>query len=246
VNRRGDPVLARCAVLFLDLLGVRAMNASPRVAAHLVALDRAVKGMHRDFLGEASRYRAAFFSDTLVLAAPITAETDDAAELDGLVEQAAWLQNDLVMQGFFARGGLSVGKLHIGDHVVFGPALVEAYELESRAAVHPRIVLSRRAAECQRTLPETPMLISDDDGRVFVHYLSAVFDAPFEDYGPLLERHRDVVVERLASHRGDKPRWEKYRWLAEYHNAVVRRALPKAPGLLVPAPAMTWRFKAFA
>jgi hypothetical protein len=127
VNRRGTPVLVRCAVLFVDLLGVREMNASRRVATHLVTLDRAVSRMHRDFFGEASPYRAAFFSDTLVLAAPISGETDDATVVAGLVRQAAWLQNDLVAEGFFARGGLSLGRLHISDRVVFGPALVDVH-----------------------------------------------------------------------------------------------------------------------
>ena len=41
LTRSGRPVLVRCAVLFVDLLGVREMNMSERVAEHLVALHRA-------------------------------------------------------------------------------------------------------------------------------------------------------------------------------------------------------------
>jgi len=77
----GRPLLVRCAVLFVDLLGVREMNMSQHTARHLVALHRAVRIMHRDFLGEISPYRSAFFSDTLVLAAPIVRKTDDATEV---------------------------------------------------------------------------------------------------------------------------------------------------------------------
>ncbi len=240
----GRPLLVRCAVLFVDLLGVREMNMSQRAAGHLVALHNAVGVMHRDFFGESSRYRSAFFSDTLVLAAPIVRETDDATEVRALVRHARWLQNDLVAEGFFVRGGLSLGSLHFSDQVVFGPALVEAYDLESRAAVHPRIVLSLAAAESQRGKAGSSMLLCDDDGQTFVDYLGAVVDEP-DGRPSLLRGHRDTVVDRLHGTRRHKRRWEKYRWLAEYHNAVIRRRLPRARELLIEPAAMTWQFSAF-
>jgi hypothetical protein len=50
VTRRGTPKLVKCAVLFVDLLGVREMNRSPHAQEHLIALERAVTGMYRDYL----------------------------------------------------------------------------------------------------------------------------------------------------------------------------------------------------
>lgn len=244
MTRSGRPLLVRCAALFVDLLGVREMNMSERVAGHLVALHNAVSVMHRDFFGESSRYRSAFFSDTLVLAAPIVNGTDDATEIRALMRHARWLQNDLVAEGFFVRGGLSLGSLHVSDHVLFGPALVEAYDLESRAAVHPRILLSRAASETQRGTAGASMLICDDDGQTFIDYLGAAVDTPHEPTSTL-QFHRDTVVERLHRSRRHKRLWEKYRWLGEYHNAVVRTRLPKARELLIESPAMTWQFSSF-
>lgn len=61
-----------------------------------------------------------------------------------------------------------------------------------------------------------------------------------------LELHRDTVVERLYEHRTDKRSWEKYRWVAEYHNAVVARQLRGENRLLVPADETTWQFEPFA
>jgi len=61
----------------------------------------------------------------------------------------------------------------------------------------------------------------------------------------MLRFHRDTVVDRLHRSRASKRRWEKYRWLAEYHNAVVRRRIPRAGELLVATPAMTWQFTSF-
>jgi hypothetical protein len=57
-------------VLFVDLLGVSAMNRGPKqeVRANLIALERAVSAMYRDYLEPDSPWPAALFSDTLVLA----------------------------------------------------------------------------------------------------------------------------------------------------------------------------------
>jgi len=71
-----------------------------------------------------------------------------------------------------------------------------------------------------------------------------VFDEP-EDPLSVLRGHRDIVVDRLRTHRRSKRHWEKYRWLGEYHNAIVRRRLPKAGELLIASPARTWQFSSF-
>lgn len=243
VTRAGAPRLARCAVLFLDLLGVSAMNRGPArdVQRRLRDLDRAVTDMYRDYLSPASPLPAAFFSDALVLASPVGDDGDEAAVAE-LISHAALLQLNLATSDFFVRGGLSIGLFHIRDGLIFGPALVDAYELESRSAVNPRIVLSK-AAEKVAPRPST-LLNCDGDGCTFINYLDPLFD-DVEDPAVILEAHRDRVVARLG--RRDKKRvWEKYRWVAEYHNAFVRRELPEIDEALVPTDDMTWRFASFA
>ena len=81
-------------MLFLDLLGVRAMNRGSglRYAARLVELDLAIAGQYRHYFRPESPWPSAFFSDTLVLAAPIVEPDDEATARRGLVLQAAWLQ----------------------------------------------------------------------------------------------------------------------------------------------------------
>lgn len=244
MTRAGRPLFVRCAVLFVDLLGVREMNLSQRATGNLVALHSAVSFMHRAFLGEPSPYRSAFFSDTLVVAVPIVRETDDTTEVGNLMRHATWLQSALLAEGFFVRGGLTLGSLHVSDHALFGPALIEAYDLESRVAVHPRIVLSRAAAESQRGTADASMLLCDDDGQTFIDYLGAAVDNPHDPI-PVLQAHRDTVVERLHGSRRHKRRWEKYRWLGEYHNAVVRSRVPKTRELLIASVAMTSQFRSF-
>jgi hypothetical protein len=44
--------------------------------------------------------------------------------------------------GLLVRGGMSVGQLFHGDDVVFGEAMVTAYELECSVAKYPRVVVA--------------------------------------------------------------------------------------------------------
>jgi hypothetical protein len=44
--------------------------------------------------------------------------------------------------GFLVRGGATIGKLYHGRGVVFGEALVDAFQIESRTSIYPRVVLS--------------------------------------------------------------------------------------------------------
>jgi hypothetical protein len=43
--------------------------------------------------------------------------------------------------GFLVRGGVARGSLIHDDHIVFGPALNRAYELESKLAIYPRVLI---------------------------------------------------------------------------------------------------------
>lgn len=243
-------------MLFLDLLGVRAMNSSPEVDQHLRDLERAISRTYRNFLEPDSPWPAAFFSDTLVLVAPVLPVGEEESAIGGLVIQAAWLQLNLIEAGFFARGGLSVGLIHLREGLLFGPALADAYEAESSRAIHPRIVLSAGAVKSQEKdlqfyrspvdSPQNAMLLRDPDGEVFINYLGLVLDDPAEDPRPAFEVHRDAISERLGRHRANKPVWEKYRWTAEYHNWVCARRMPKERKLNVSVEDLTWEFSSFA
>jgi hypothetical protein len=234
------PRLKRCAVLFLDLLGVQAMTRGPRedVEQRLIALGDALAETFRQYAGPSAEFPAVFFSDTLVVATPAD---DPAVAVDVLVRDAVELQRALTLRGFFVRGGISLGLFHMSDGLIFGPALVEAYELESRHAVHPRIVLSK---EAELALPrDATRVMRDGDGRAFVNYLDQLLllvEGPEAE----IKAHRDAVTQRLADHRGDHRIWEKYRWAAEYHNAFVAQS--GMAGMSVDEDATAWRFARFA
>lgn len=234
----GRPRFVRSAVLFLDILGVSEMATDPaHNSERLVELDRVLRRTFRDFLAEDSPWPSALLSDSLVVADPTSQRSDAAFVLNEMLIQTAILQLQLAAGGFFARGALTIGDIHIHEGMVFGPALVDAYEEERGRALHPRVVLTDDACEVLRADMATysnpreshqaELLIGDQEGVVFIDYLRMLLD----ELDPIheLERHRTVVEEKLAAHRSDRRKWEKYRWVAEYHNHFCERTLSNGP-----------------
>jgi hypothetical protein len=82
----------------------------------------------------------------------------------------------LLQMGYATRGALVVGPLVHAGNRIFGPALVEAHEIESKVAKYPRLVLSGRALELAAALPRN-VLRKDIDGLSFLDVF-AVLDSP--------------------------------------------------------------------
>jgi hypothetical protein len=200
-------------------------------AENLIELDRVLRRTFHDFWAEESPLPAALLSDSMVVAAPTGPEVDDASALNEILVQSAILQLQLVGSGFFARGAMTIGALHIHDGIVFGPALVAAYQLEREQATNPRVVLNEEAREILRNdlgaysgaAPsiQSRLLLVDQDGVAFIDYLDFVLDEVDPDAG--LRIHRKAIEDKLAEHIGDRRKWEKYRWVADYHNQFCRR-----------------------
>src|SRR5438105_1445070 len=94
-----------------------------------------------------------------------------------IVEMYLKVAQDLVIStarraldiGMLVRGGVTIGKLYHSGGVVFGEALVDAYRLESRVAIYPRIAVSSRIYS---HLPNRERIAQDTDGIWYLKYLS--------------------------------------------------------------------------
>lgn len=164
------------------------------------------------------------FSDSVVLSA--IADTQDSFEMLlqlmlGIVDIA--YNNGVVVRGGIARGGLIHDK-----EMVVGPAMVDAYLLESKKAVYPRIIISEELknefdanlqeyVDSQPNLEEIPSYnkIFKQDGEDGIWYMDYVDpDEAFitmrtkEDYIYALK----YIVKKGLSNSDPKVR-EKYEWL---------------------------------
>jgi hypothetical protein len=168
------------------------------------------------------------FTDNIVIGWPI--DSDAEPEFGSAFSKLAMFQFEMAMNGFFIRGGLSVGPAYVDEISVFGSALTEAYLGESTLARDPRIVLTSSAVEVAKKhlkyyskpsdAPHSRDVLRDSDGQWFLNYLECVLIAE-DERGPFYEeflRHKKAIEEKLTAFKGCPSIWSKYAWVATYHN----------------------------
>ena len=65
------------------------------------------------------------------------------APFDEVLRSLTVIIQNIMNEGFFVRGGAVLGDIYVNDKGIFGPAAEKAYELESKHAKYPRIVLEQ-------------------------------------------------------------------------------------------------------
>lgn len=145
-------------VAFFDLLGWKASideaGDDPRRIARLAFQVRqfaSFVGLHSD-----EGVRMTTFSDNVVVSKPFA-----SGDIGWLLQGLAVNQLGAAMMGFWLRGGVTVGQIYHDEHIVFGPALNRAYELESRFANVPRFLID---PEIRSQLPtDTDYIALEED-----------------------------------------------------------------------------------
>jgi hypothetical protein len=239
VDETGHPQLRDSIVAFFDILGFSESSnscATPDDAQHL--LDRIVSAIKdsRTFVRSAlgaeqstgsQSWAIKFFSDNLALGYPLNGSGADAGVVASvLIGCAQRYQLRMALNGFFLRGALTRGPICLTDEVIFGPALIESYQLESKASIVPRVLVaesittlidrcfhsSSNSADSQ----EQDAICRDVDGRWFVNYLQAARELSGFNWD-YLERHKQSVLSCLASTTRHEV-LPKFGWACRYHN----------------------------
>lgn len=63
------------------------------------------------------------------------------AAFNEVLQSLASVLQKIMEKGFFIRGGATLGDVYVDNKGMFGPAVERAYELESKCAIYPRIIL---------------------------------------------------------------------------------------------------------
>lgn len=132
------------AVLFMDILGFKNLVKTQEADRVLHALQR-IQAFVKIFSPNGEDPRMTTFSDCIVISAPL-AHGDGVKRL-GVIACMLWL--DLLGVGVLARGAITCGPLYHAENIVFGQAMIDAYMLESKKAIFPRIIVT---PELQETL----------------------------------------------------------------------------------------------
>jgi hypothetical protein len=249
-SRSGGKLLEykKAMVTYLDILGfselINESKETPAVIAKiqndLINLKKKTSDgglTYRNLKGQEEQiFHSYNFSDLTVRCTLLPEDADLNNFLSWELLYIGVTQERLLQDGVILRGGICSGEIAAeSDSIVFGPALVKAYWLESEHATYPRVVIDRLLLKEARNQPGVKYwsdhVSQSDDGTYFLDYLygTAMFSyelrnpevSPLDVFG----EHRKFVVGRLETDiRKKAPRIrQKYMWLARYHNSSIER-----------------------
>lgn len=151
-------------VAFLDILGFRALVAKlPSDSSLHQQLHGAlteIKSM-KSFAGASDTAQkdleASVFSDSIVISG-----TPD--QLFTVIWTCVGLQSRLLAFGVLTRGGIARGRTHHKEDLLYGEGMIKAYDLESKAAVYPRVLIDPALVTELSEIHRLMLLHPDVDG----------------------------------------------------------------------------------
>jgi hypothetical protein len=227
-------------VLFLDILGFQKIIDDTLVKG--VTVEKNVKNVYdaihamTSFVGEiklGTSKQVTQFSDSIVLSFKV----NDTKNIDKLFPSLLRLLFILLNNNILCRGAISYGKLFHDAETLFGPALVEAYLTESKAALYPRVIIDKSIIDLIKSkLPSgyelyrfksstyDPILNIDTDDRLYLDYFNGVladFNYRTLNINEYLLNLRRIIIN---GRRSSKPDIRiKYDWMKNKFNAFLKQ-----------------------
>ena len=113
------------------------------------------------------------FSDNIIIAKKLSENT-----VDDVLTLLSCVSNFLCVAvgdgvNWLVRGGITLGDFFIDDTIVWGPALVRAYELEDKVANYPRVLLDAPIINLLQSKKQgLEFICIDSDGMAFLNYMT--------------------------------------------------------------------------
>jgi hypothetical protein len=234
-DNNGNPCLKESVIVVADILGFTDMveeafkcGRQQRVLEHLhQTLGDALRNL-RDPSGQKWCYK--FFSDNVILGLPVLGGWNGAFEFLQACHCIGHYQREMAVNGYFMRGGISVGPIHISDHLIFSQIIEELWNADKKGEP-PRIVLLESAMDYLREHPQinqdllVESILWDDQDTKYINYLYPLGGAVNEMRQNEMLMHKRHIESNLTKHKDEKTGsnvYEKYVWLARYHNRFCR------------------------
>jgi hypothetical protein len=225
---------------YVDILGFRELISGLRQGSTnfemlrglLETLQTPEKGTTKEWHTE---FRAQSISDAVAISTLVN--------FAGLVEVLHALESlamKLLKQGYFVRGALVKGSLYHDERMVFGTALVRAYELETQTVRYPRIMVTRDVVDDMKENEKRwdalfkERIRQASDGPMYVHTLRQVeADAAKAHLSNVngvigsghvladLDEYRQRIQKRFDESMDNPRHFEKIQWFARYWNRSV-------------------------
>ena len=176
---------------------------------------------------DSDNFRYYLFSDNICITVDYV---NDPGLLISLLFTLSELFYAFAEKGYFLRGGIDVGKFVDEQTIALGVPLASAYEMESKQAVYPRILISARYRSllqdylAEQRLPDTSalskeQLIYDSCEHFFLNVFYNVIRK--EDKVAFFESFRRKITEHLHQYKKKETIHIKYEWLAHQYNTFL-------------------------
>lgn len=189
---------------------------------------------------KADSKQVSIFSDCIV----VSFKVEDPSQVFYTLLEIKYVIILLLTRKILCRGAVAIGKFIHTENYLFGPALVEAYTLESKAALYPRVILDNSVIEAGTKYSALhhsakkekeylqSLLEQDSDGMYYIDYFFKAqdeLDDPEYDFPNYINNLRKVIQKGLmgSSHHSKADLRVKYSWMRERFNRMVETVTDK-------------------
>lgn len=226
-NSAGKPCLEESVIVVADVLGFSALTReafrngreSEQLQTIHSALEKSLKNVSDP---SGVKWFTKLFTDNIVVGYRFIGAGNGTFEFPQACHSVGHFQREMAMEGFFIRGGVAVGQIHMSDTLIYGKILEELQQAEKRA-LYPRIVLLDSAIEYFESRRKEPLLkdivwMDDCDGVLYINYLYPLGAMKNSHRADKISKHKSIIESRLNEYKSDAGIAQKYAWLARYHN----------------------------
>lgn len=197
-------------VAYLDLLGGVNKIKSDTDGKFLNLLNMLYNDVYieaQGFLRENKDVIVKIFSDNILLAIKIDKDdTEREKKVKKLLTVVSNICNEVLRYGYLLRGGITEGELFLNKVFVYGNALLDVYDMESKIAIYPRILVTNEICEL---LPQ--YCLTCEDGLPILN--TFLFAVTYEGLA-----HKVRLLDMLKENRNDEKVKQKIMWLINYFN----------------------------
>lgn len=214
-------------VAFIDLLGFKSAikEKTCEDIAYAIMCFHSLTKIKNPF---AKTRRITQFSDSIV----ISAQAEEPSAVFFLLVDIQQMIGKLIAKGFLCRGGISIGKLIHNNRFLFGEGMVSAYQMESKTAKYPRVIVENEVISlahkhhAEQNLPEEELqyvkeiVTQDDDGFYYIDYFEKIvnqFDYIQNVSGYLINLKNQIDVLKQENLN------DKYKWLLQKYNHLLKK-----------------------
>lgn len=207
-------------VAFVDILGFKTLIDDSKTDTTIrKTIKSVVNTIYNVKEQKAGRNNEGVFVSTFSDSAVISYPANKRDSLFHLLMDVILLQLSLGRWGIMIRGGIAIGDVYHDDKTIFGPAMNDAYYLESTVAQFPRVVIMRNTLDLgiELTVDNREYSYKYDHNDIMDCVKKDDYNDDKSDSNPNLYFVDFLRQDQELNYYGD----EYYEWLKEFRQSII-------------------------